>query len=285
MPGALAAKGLFADDVNDILERHVGHELSKGGGLSRRTDAIELASQLPEEHFHRVLAAIKGREARRRIAQSRVTMELVDPGLARIIAEGVAAYAEAATTRVAHDPDQMLRRLVREGLFHVQRERRHLAAVLLGLSPYGRAVAQSVLSLTKESDEQLASLCWSLLRRMGHVIERDEVAAIACNETRTGLQARGFVTAGLVPRLAQRRHRRPAVEPPPARARPPRSSTPRCSRSAWPTTRTWSRSARSEPELSRRGALWWRTIGSSLHDDDVPPEAARQAGLRGSSAS
>ena len=135
--GALAAKGLFADDVAVILEHHVGRELSKGGGLSRRTDAIELASQLPEEHFRRVLAAIKGREARRRIAQSRVTMELVDSGLARIIAEGVAAYAEAGTTRVAHDPDQMLRRLVREGLFHVQRERRHLAAVMLGLSPYG----------------------------------------------------------------------------------------------------------------------------------------------------
>ncbi len=195
--GALAAKGLFAEDVAVILERHVGHELSKGGGLSRRTDAIELASQLPEEHFHRVLAAIKGREARRRIAQSRVTMELVDNGLARIIAEGVAAYAEAGTTRVAHDPDQMLRRLVREGLFHVQRERRNLAAVMLGLSPYGPAVAQSVLNLTKEADEQLASLCWSLLRRMGHVVARDEVAAIACNEARTGLQARGFVTAGL----------------------------------------------------------------------------------------
>ena len=69
------------------------------------------------------------REARRRVAQCRATMELVDGSVARIIAEGVAAFAEASTTRVAHDPDQMLRRLIREGLFHVQRDRRHVAAV------------------------------------------------------------------------------------------------------------------------------------------------------------
>ncbi len=196
--GVMAAQGTFGDDDASVLERHVGYELRKSGSLSRRTDAIELATQLPESGFHRVLSVIGDRDARRRVAETRATMELVDSGLARIVAEGVAAYSEAATTtRIANDPDQMLRRLVREGLFHVQRDRRHLAAVLLGLSPYAGAVAQSVLRLTGEADEQVASMSWSLLRRMGHVVDRDEVAEVACGEQRTGLRARGFVTTGL----------------------------------------------------------------------------------------
>jgi hypothetical protein len=283
--GALAAQGAFGHDDIQTLERHAGHELRKGGDLSRRTDAIELATQLPETGFNRVLTAIKDRDIRRRVSQSRATMELVDSGLARIIAEGVAAYAEAASSsRAAPDPDQMLRRLVREGLFHVQRERRHVAAVLLGLSPYGRAVAQTVLKLTQESDDQVASMSWSLLRRMGHVMDREEVAAVACAETRTGLRARGFVTTGLS---------RGALDDDAAdlllkEART--SDAPSVQHAALFALGMADHSHLSElcevePENRRRGAQWWRTIGSSLHDDDVPSDVLSQLPPRGSSAS
>jgi hypothetical protein len=280
--GGLAAQGSFGADDLRTLEQHVGHELRKGGDLSRRTDAIELANQLPEDAFHRVLAVVKGREARRRIAESRATMELVDGALARIIAEGVAAYAEAATTRRAHDPDQMLRRLIREGLFHVQRDRRNLAAVLLGLSPYGRAVAQTVLKLTQEDDDQVASLSWSLLRRMGHVVERDEVAGMACAEKRTGLRARGFVTTG----LSRGELNDEAADLLLEEAQSP--ETPSLQHAALFALGMADHShlvelSEVEQDEGRRGALWWRQIGPSLHDDDVPSEALSQL-PRGSSA-
>ncbi|MDQ4051496.1 MAG: hypothetical protein M3237_02205 [Actinomycetota bacterium] len=267
--GALAAQGAFGHDSLQALERHAGYELRKGGDLSRRTDAIELAAQLPESGFNRVLAAIKDRETRHRVARTRSTMELVDGTLARIIAEGVAAYAEAATNRAAPEPDQMLRRLVREGLFHVQRERRHIAAVMLGLSPYGRAVAQTVLKLTEEADDQVASMCWSLLRRLGHVVERDEVAEVACAEKRLGLRARGFVTTGLsrgtlnddaADHLLKeaRSSKRPSLQHAALFALGMADHT------------HLAELCQVEPEQPRRNALWWRKIGPALHDDDVP---------------
>ncbi len=267
--GALAAQGSFGDEDTHVIERHVGHELRKPGDLSRRTDAIELAIQLPEEHFQRVLAAMPDREARRRIAQSRATLELVDGGLARIIAEAVAAYAEAATTRIAHDPDQMLRRLVREGLFHVQRDRRNLAAVLLGLSPYGRAVAQSVLRLTQEADEQVASLSWSLLRRMGHVVERDAVAEVACGELRVGLRARGFVTTGLCRGDLNSHAADQLLDAARSAERPSLQHAALFALGMADHSHLVALTA-AESTTSRQGARWWRTLGSALHDDDVP---------------
>jgi hypothetical protein len=282
--GAMAAQGTFTGDDVLTLERLVGFELSKGGDLSRRTDAIELATQLPEDAFDRVLAAMGDRNARHRIAQSRDTMELVDPGLAQIVAEAVATSAETATTPIAHDPDLMLRRLIREALFHVQRDRRHIAAALLGLSPYGRAVAQSVLRLTREADEQVASLSWSLLRRLGHVVERDEVAEVACGEARTGLRARGFVTTGLSRGELNDGAADLLLED--ARSSP----TPSLQHAAVFALGMADHShlvalCEVEPENgSRSAAQWWRTIGSALHDDDVPTDVLGQVPDLGSSA-
>jgi hypothetical protein len=277
--GAMAAaQGTFTGDDVLTLERLVGYELSKGGDLSRRTDAIELATQLPDDAFQRVLAAMQDRGARQRVAESRDTMELVDPGLARIVAEAVATYAEAATTPIAHDPDLMLRRLIREALFHVQRDRRHLAAVLLGLSPYGRAVAQSILRLTREDDPQVASLSWSLLRRLGHVVERDEVAEMACGEARTELRARGFVTTGLSRGKLNDDAADLLLET--ARSSPTRSLQHAALFALGMADHSHLTAlCEVEPERSRRGAIWWRTIGSSLHDDDVPTRVL--ARLRG----
>lgn len=280
--GGMAAQGSFGSEDLRAVELHVARELRKEGDLSRRTDAIELAAHLSEDAFHRVLAAVRSRDARRRISQSRATMELVDSALARIIAEGVAAYAEAATSGGSHDPDQMLRRLVREGLFHVQRDRRNLAAVLLGLSPYGRAVAQTVLQLTKEADVQVASMCWSLLRRMGHVVDRDEVAELACAEKRTGLRARGFVTTGLSRGTLDDEAADLLLE----EARSP--ETPSLQHAALFALGMANHShllRLSELEDERRrSAEWWRKLGPSLHDEDVPAAARRQTPGLGSKA-
>ncbi|CAN5417261.1 hypothetical protein BH10ACT10_BH10ACT10_01690 [soil metagenome] len=57
--------------------------------------------------------------------------------------------ASSARQRVPQDPtydeDQMLARLIREALFHRDSERRHLAALLIASSPFGRAVTDELL--------------------------------------------------------------------------------------------------------------------------------------------
>jgi hypothetical protein len=193
---AMAARRRFPRGSEEQLEVHAGMALRKRGAIARRTDAIDLATRLSEESYDRVLAAVVEPRVRRRLEHARKTLELVSRDLAGAISEGIATFAEAATRRAAYDPDQMLRRLVRESLFHAHRERRHLASVLRAVSPYGEHVARAILDLAADADDLVAGMSWSVLRRMGHVLDRRRVAGAIADESRSGIRARGLLTLG-----------------------------------------------------------------------------------------
>lgn len=195
--GSLASQGVFRGVRADALERFVGSELSRVGDVGRRIDVLDLVGQVSEEAFARLLAAVPDVRVKRVLTRARTQREIGDADLCRIVAEGVATFAEAALGRTAHDPDLMLRRLVREALFHTQRERRHLAAVSLSLSPYARAVGRALLDLTTDPDQQVAAMAWSVLRRLGHVVDRETVATAALRERRDELRPRALLTLGL----------------------------------------------------------------------------------------
>jgi hypothetical protein len=84
----------------------------------------------------------------------------------------------------------MLRRLVREALCHVHRQRRHLAAAMLLASPYARSVAEVALGLTAHDDERLANLCWSLVGRMASALSAHAVIEQLLMERRPRMRAR-----------------------------------------------------------------------------------------------
>ena len=257
----------------DCSSTHTGRGAGKRGAIARRTDAIDLATQLPEDSYDRVLAAIPEPRVRRRVEHARETLELVPRDLARAISEAVATYAEAATRRAAYDPDQMLRRLVRESLFHVQRERRHLASVLLAVSPYGEHVARAILDLASDSDDLVAGMSWSVLRRMGHVLDRRRVADAVADESRDGIRARGLVTLGLTSGPLED----DAAELMVATAE--EASTDALRHAAVFALGMTDHErlrvlAAEEPDLARPVG-WWRSLGLAIHDDDV-----RGAGLR-----
>jgi hypothetical protein len=195
--GALAARNGFPDGREETLERHVRAELIKRGAGARRSDAVDLASRLPEASLARIVASITDSHLRSLVVRVCSTLELVDRDVSRGVCEAIATFAEATCGRAAHDPDQMLRRLLREALFHVHRDRRQLAAVTLAASPYARPVAEAALAATTDRDAATAALLWSLLRRMGHVLTREQVAAAAYEETRPVLHAAALVTLGL----------------------------------------------------------------------------------------
>ncbi len=264
---AMVARGRFPEGSVEMLEAHTGVELGKRGGIARRTDALDLATQLPEASYDRVLASIPEPQVRRRLEHARETLELVPRDLARAVSEAVATYAEAATRRAAYDPDQMLRRLVRESLFHVQRERRHLASVLLAVSPYGEPAARAILELASDSDDLVAGMSWSVLRRMGHLLDRRKVANAVANETRDGIRARGLVTLGLTPGPLED----DAADLMIATARA--SSTDSLRHAAvfalGMTDHERLRVLAAEDPALARSVGWWRSLGPAIHDEDV----------------
>ena len=264
---SMIARDQLPSEAVDLLEAHSGIELAKRGAITRRTDAIELASHLPADSYDRILAAIPESRVRRRVELARETGELAPRDLARAVSEGVATYAEAATRRAAYDPDPMLRRLVRESLFHVQRERRHLAAVLLAVSPYGEPVARAILDLASDPDDLVAGMSWSVLRRMGHLLHRRRIAEAIAAEKRTVMRARGLVTLGLTAGPLED----DAAELMVATAKETDSESLRHAAvfALGMTDHERLRVlAHEEPELARPIG-WWRALGTAIHDADV----------------
>lgn len=194
--GGLAARHAFEGESLEFLERYVCMELRRPGDVMRRLDILDIATQLPDGSFNRLLATSDAR-TRRRLTRVRATGELASPSTAHSVPDQMAAAAEQALGRHVHDPDQMLRRLLREALFHVQRERRHLGATLISLSPYGPPIAAAALELTRSDDEVVARTSWSILRRLGHLTGRDAVAASLNFHDHPTHLAHGMVTLGL----------------------------------------------------------------------------------------
>lgn len=82
----------------------------------------------------------------------------------------------------------MLRKLVREGLFHAHYYRRELASNILLASPYAHAVADAALEVTSQWDSEVAGRAWGLARRLGHALTPQRVTERVLAETRPELQ-------------------------------------------------------------------------------------------------
>ncbi|WP_299056033.1 hypothetical protein [uncultured Nocardioides sp.] len=260
----LAGRGGFGGQTIATLEQHVARDLAKGGPLVRRLDALELAVELPEVSLNRVLATTPDLAVRRRALLARRQRETVEPDVARSVSEGAAERVERSVGRRAHDPDQMLSRLLRESLFHLRRERRHLAAALLGASHYAPAVAEVVLELTGSDDEVIAATSWSLLRRLGHVVTREQLAESVMSEKRPDVYPRALISLGLshgaLPPEVSARLATDAVEHGLASTR--HASLFALGLAGDPVLRAL---ARVEP--SRQGAQWWLSVGPAVLDD------------------
>ena len=117
-----------------------------------------------------------------------------------------AADAERMASRIVDTVEQAapggvesdrveLTSLVREGLFHRESERRHLAAVVLSASPYAHHVGEAALDLLSERDQvplargRMATMCSYLagdehrLRLSPFVGDTDETVAAAITLT------------------------------------------------------------------------------------------------------
>ncbi len=176
--GSLAA-GCGLDPAHHItLEHYLSKELGSAGRREHRVPAVDLLSRLPPASYARVLGNVADPQTRRWVSRACTSLELVEPDLSRSVVETLATGAEQSADRFADDSDRMLRRLLRESLFHIHRERRQLAAITLAASPYAPGIARSALRLTRGREPLVTAMCWSLLRRCGHLLPREHIAEV-----------------------------------------------------------------------------------------------------------
>ena len=269
--GPLLAQGAFPERGHPALERHVRLELRRPGYGLRRMDALDLASRLPQTSYARIVESIGDSRSRAWVARACVSHELVEADVSRATCESVASFAESVLGRSAHDPDQMLRRLLREALFHTHRDRRQLAAITLAASPHARPIAESLLRLTRDNDSVTSTMSWSLLRRLGHVMEREQVATLALDERSKALRPSALVVLGLsrgeVPSSMAEHLLRAATQSEDSRLG--HAATFALGMAGHPLLETLANT----PGPQMRSALWWSTVGPALYDDPAPAAA------------
>lgn len=132
-------------------------------------DLLDLVCHLPREHFERVVRAQRDGGLRDQLMQIRGSSTLIPDAAHRRLARSLAWRAQwGAEDREPPEPDQMLERLVREALFHVDGRRRELAGRLVAATPYGPVLATHVVALTDDPRELLATRAWELVHVLGH---------------------------------------------------------------------------------------------------------------------
>ena len=176
----------------------------------------------------------------------------------------------------------MLRRLLREALFHSHKPRRHHAALLLArrrrTAPRRRAHLLA-LAERRQRPAGRAGLDGADAGRRRRPARPGRATGRAPS-IRPSVRARALVNVGLggpSPPAQGADDRRAATT-----TRSRSSGTPPSSRSAWPGRRSWRRFAESEDPETQRGARWWLAQGPAIQDPDVAaPGLAREASRTG----
>lgn len=192
------ARGHFDETALPTLESYVVGALRRGESLDGRLDAFDLAVRLPEGSWDRIDGALRTRRAHQHVVTARTGDEMVPSArAAAVVAE--LAPAVQASTRSHHpqEPDLMLRRLLREALFHSHKARRHHAALMIAASPYRASAAHHCLALAGDDNPLLAARAWTVLMRVGDGDQRERVVEMACTDPRPAIRARALVNAGL----------------------------------------------------------------------------------------
>ena len=202
----LAAGQVGARHLGDLAD--LAAQLVPVLGGRALADLLDLVCHLPREHFDRVVRAQRDGGVRDQLMQIRGSSTLIPDAAHRRLARSLAWRAQwGAEDREPPEPDQMLERLVREALFHVDGRRRELAGRLVAATPYGPVLATHVVALTDDPRELLATRAWELVHVLGHGDAHRSVVTRALDDTaphRTeALLALGLSDVPLTPREAR----------------------------------------------------------------------------------
>lgn len=261
------ARGHFDEAALPRLESHVVGALRRGESLDGRLDSFDLAVRLPEDAWERVHGALRTRRAHQLVSQARTADEMIPPARAASVVAELAPAVQADTpSHHPQEPDLMLRRLLREALFHSHKPRRHHAALLVAASPYAPAAARHCLRLAADDNDLLAARAWTVLMRVGDGGQRDEVVRMAVAEQRPSVRSRALVNVGLGRGLTAEQGAAIAERYDASRSIERHATLFALGMTGAPQLAAFA--ASDDPE-TQRGARWWTGQGSALHDGDV----------------
>jgi hypothetical protein len=189
----------YPDKELDRLELGVIDMLHRSRSTVQRLDALAIEASLPEPSHRRVSASGLDKETRVAVELARQHAELVKPENARHVSQRLAERVENEIgPGIALDPDPMLRRLIRETLFHVSHERRHQAATLLAVSPYRGVLADNLLSVAVNSEETTSVLTTTALFHLADRRHRAAMLRLGLEDTRSAVRLTSLLSVAQV---------------------------------------------------------------------------------------
>lgn len=193
------ARGHFAGPDLARLEYAAVDMLHRSRTPVHRLDALAIHAALPQESRERVASVRLDQESQLAVDLARDYAELVTPDVARSVSTRIAERVQDQTVS-AHsvEPDLMLRRLIREAIFHVSHERRHQAALLIAVSPYRPRMADELLLLARGSDERTAVLAMTALFQIADERHRSALLDLGFEDLRLPVRVTATLTLGQV---------------------------------------------------------------------------------------
>ncbi|WP_155992393.1 hypothetical protein [Nocardioides sp. URHA0032] len=261
------ARGHFDESALPRLESHVLGALRRGESLDGRLDSFDLAVRLPDASWERVTGGLRTRRALALVAQARSGDEMIPAARAASVVADLAPAVQADTPRhQAQEPDLMLRRLLREALFHSHKPRRHHAALLIAATPYAPSAARHLLELAADPNELLAARAWTVLMRVGNHDLRDQVMQRALADERPTVRSRALVNVGLDGGLSGEQCTALADRYAESRSLERHATLFALGMAGAPQLVEL---AKSEDADTARGAAWWLGQGPAIHDADL----------------
>ncbi|MGZ6737769.1 MAG: hypothetical protein ACXVEK_14585, partial [Nocardioides sp.] len=264
------SRGHFGEHALPHLESHVVGSLRRGESLDGRLDSFDLAVHLPDESWEHAKGGLRNRRAFDLVIDSRKGGELVPSRQTAAVVQRLAGAVQRDTpTHSPHEPDAMLRRLLREALLHAHKPRRHHAALLLAATPYAPAVAKHCQDLANHNNDLLAARALTVLMRVGHRAGRSRVLLQSLAEIRPTIRARALVNVGLNPEPLRPAEADALLGKLEEGSRPvERHATLfALGMSGAPAVHRLAEGPDSDP--TARAARWWVQRGPALHDADA----------------
>ena len=173
--------------------------LQRGPTSLERLDALNMVRALPPESQARLGLATLDKDARTSLDLAYNNAEIRDAHGARSVSSKIAEAAQTATEiDYLVGQDQMLHRLVREALFHVDHGRRHQAALVLAASPYRAQLGEPLVALAARTDETTAVLATTALFQLADQRQRGALLQAGLADPRLAVRTTSLMSLGQV---------------------------------------------------------------------------------------